>query len=128
MHRPKRIRVLGRTYDVDYIPVVRATPKGKKLRGLCDHAAQRIFIEEPQQISLLKSTVLHEAIHAMADTIGFRWSETTVEQAEQVFFAILRDNPTFARWLIARDDPTNSLKGGASAVAIRSTESSTTEG
>jgi hypothetical protein len=97
------------------------------LRGLCDHAAQRIFIEEPQQISLLKSTVLHEAIHAMADTIGFRWSETTVEQAEQVFFAILRDNPTFARWLIARDDPTNSPKGGASAVAIRSTESGTTE-
>jgi hypothetical protein len=57
---------------------------------------------------------LHEAIHATADTIGFQWTESTVEQAEQVFFAILRDNPGFVRWLIARDDPINREKGGQS--------------
>lgn len=101
---PKRVRVLGRTYDVEYQPIVRATPRGRKLRGYCDHGAQKLVIEFPQQPSLLRSTVLHEALHATADTIGFKWSEKMVEQAEQVMFALLRDNPPLTRWLISRDE------------------------
>jgi hypothetical protein len=115
---PKRLRVLGRTYEIHYKREVRSTPKGKKLRGYCDHEHMQLVIEDPQQISLQKSTVLHEAIHATADTIGFNWSEKMVEQAEQVFFAILRDNPTFTRWIIARDEPLQREKGAPCDSAI----------
>ena len=53
--------------------------------------------QSPQQ---KRDTLLHEAIHAVDDTMQLDLSEEQVHSLAGGIYALLSDNPKFARWLI----------------------------
>lgn len=90
-------------YRLEQHDTIRETDK----IGDCDES--RLLIRyvgadiDPQQI---RSTVLHEVLHACALTAGIDTTvkldqETLIGRVEPILFGVLRDNPDLVKWLQA---------------------------
>lgn len=103
MKRPLRVRVLGKQYDLAYVP-----PDSPKLMdgedalvGQCDSEKQRILIAEGQPLESEQDTVLHEVLHA----VDFAMSgvedapEAVIRRLATGFLAVIKDNPSFVKYL-----------------------------
>jgi len=98
--RPRRVRVLGKRYDISYLPEEQLPD----VYGLCHRGEQRIDIRDGLPECEEADTVLHELLHAVLYGMGVQLPEATEEKfvlaAASGLIGVLQDNPQFARWLI----------------------------
>lgn len=75
------------------------------LRGCTDTDAHTIRLNRRNPPALQRSTLLHEALHAVANVAGIRDERLTQEQfvtrLEAPLTALLRDNPTLVTFITA---------------------------
>lgn len=101
MPAPKRLKIAGTTYHVEYVPEI-MTDDGDELAGDCLGSAQRIRVSTSQGADRQRSTLLHEAVHAIADELNYNWPEELVLQAERMIWMLARDNPGLIRYIRER--------------------------
>lgn len=98
---PTKLQFGGQKYIVKFIKDLKR--KGQDLLGLCVYEKNEILLNPDQGLDSLKSTLLHEAIHAGASALDWEAKEATVVKVEKLVFALIRENPGFIRWLLARE-------------------------
>ena len=104
MKRPPRVRILGKVHQVEYLPVGHADLKADgddTFAGRIDHDAQRIIIEDGQTLASEQDTLLHEVMHGVERAMDLDVQETVVHRFATGLLAVLKDNPTFVRYLAA---------------------------
>lgn len=95
--RPLKLKILGRSWEVEY---AEDSPSLKPdLMGASDPTSQCITILEGLKPEQEKSTLLHESIHSISDTLGLGLTEKQVQGLETAIFAMNRDNPRFFSYL-----------------------------
>lgn len=98
--RPQSVRVLGKQHRINYKPA----EEMDNCYGLCFNGRQRIDIQGDLPGSEEADTVLHEVLHAilfqMAVLLPPEVEEQFVRPAASGLYAVLQDNPQFAKWLI----------------------------
>ncbi len=97
-HPPKQLRVGPYTYkvavDPDRLPV--------DLFGQCDKGKHVIALHPEQSSIRLRSTLLHEILHALCDVTGVdddKAEEHIATVIAPALLAVLRDNPKLVSWL-----------------------------
>lgn len=100
MKRPTRVRVLGKHFTICFHPENDEQMEGNL--GMCDQDKQMIYVSEGQATESEQSTVLHELIHAAEESMGLNLLEEQVKGMEVAMFALLRDNPTLVKYLMAK--------------------------
>ncbi|SMG43139.1 hypothetical protein [Paraburkholderia susongensis] len=98
--RPRRIRVLGKRYDISYV----TEDQLPDAYGLCHRGEQRIEIRDGLPAGEEADTVLHEILHAILHGMGVQLSEAVEEKfvlaTASGLISVLQDNPKFSKWLI----------------------------
>ena len=74
-----------------------------ELNGECDHDKCLIQVSLEQHPEMVKSTLLHESIHAAAHGIDWKIREGTVVKIEKMMFGLLRDNPELVAWILEKE-------------------------
>jgi hypothetical protein len=97
--RPAKIKILGKKWSVDY---VKNDPLGKDEMGLCDLEAQSIHVKDGIKTEQEASTLLHECIHAISDSLGLGLTEKQVQGLETGLFDLNNANPRFFSYLRKR--------------------------
>lgn len=87
--RPASIKILGKRWTVEYKAMV------KDEMGECDLENQNLTIKEGIPAEQEKSTLLHECIHAISDSLGLNLSEKQVQGLETGLFDLNAANPRF---------------------------------
>ena len=99
MKAPLELRFGGRIWKAEFVSEI---PDSKKeLLGKCDFTDSRIRVVKKQSLDSLKSTYLHECVHAQADAQNWEATEKTVIKIEKLIYAMLKDNPKLFRWLLS---------------------------
>ena len=98
MKAPDSLRFGGRIWKVELVSEL--LDKKQELLGKCDYADSTIRVVKKQSLDSLKSTLLHECIHAQAEAQGWEAKEITVIKIEKLIYAMLKDNPKLFRWLL----------------------------
>ncbi len=97
---PKRLRINGRVFRLT------ALPADANELGLMQGDAGEIQIKPCDDMFVTKDTVLHEVMHAIrymqGREDGGEVEEDYVRSLATGILGVLRDNPTFAKWLIAK--------------------------
>ena len=98
---PKQLRIIGKRYKVRVVAVVDAEGSD----GESSAAKQTILLRDDAEHSFeyAREVALHEAIHAVEHQMHLCLSEEHVEGLGVGILALLRENPAFVRWLIARE-------------------------
>lgn len=96
MKRPAFLRIVGKRVRVDYQP-------GFSDYGETDFEAQKIVIRDGQPLANEQDTLLHEAIHYLEDSAGLGLPEKHVRVLATMLIGLLKDNPSFARYLLQRE-------------------------
>ena len=99
MKAPSELRFGGRIWKVEFVPQL--IENKKELLGKCEFTSSTIRVLRTQSLDSLKSTLLHECIHARADAQDWDAKENTVIKIEKVIYAMLKDNPKLFRWLLS---------------------------
>lgn len=93
MTTPETITVLGLPYRV-------TVGKVEEARALVDFERLEISLSDSLHPHLRREALLHEVIHACEDAGEFSLKEHQVARLSKTLFAVLRENPGFARWLL----------------------------
>ena len=97
---PKRLRINGRVFRIT------ALPADSPSLGLMQGDDGELQIKASADSFVTKDTVLHEVMHAVrymqGREDGGEVEEDYVRSLATGVLGVLRDNPTFARWLIAK--------------------------
>lgn len=96
MKRPTKLRIIGKTYTVSYGST---TPLNEEDQGNCNYQQQEICVREGLGPDEERSTLLHEAIHALAYAMNIKMTEGAVESFEAGLYALLVDNPDLVSYL-----------------------------
>lgn len=100
--RPKKVRILGREYDIEY------TDSIKEL-GLCTWTECKIQIQEGQHEVEEADTVLHEILHAIHALMNIGLSskveETVVRKTATALIQVFLDNPQLVTYLANAGPP-----------------------
>ena len=97
MKRPASLKILSRKWEVEYATESKALDKDEI--GCSDAEKQHITIKEGLKADQERSTVLHETIHAISDTLGLGLTERQVQGMETGLFAMNRDNARLFSYL-----------------------------
>lgn len=99
--RPSRVRILGRSYSITYVP---PSPLSNAYLGLCDSNAHTITVEDFCAPMELADTVFHETLHGICSSMRLGLDRDTEEKVVSALatgiLGVLQDNPEYARWLI----------------------------
>jgi hypothetical protein len=98
--KPNKIRILGKTYSVKF---TNDAPVHEDAQGHCDYLKLRLTVREGLAPAEERSTLLHEALHAVSQAMGMNLSEAQVGRLEGGLFAMIRDNPEFIDYLKKKD-------------------------
>jgi len=98
MKAPTKLRIGGQTYKVIYPPVL----EGRV--GDQDSTRTLIRVSQNQSLDGMKTTLLHEAIHAQAEAMDWAAKEPTVLKMEKLFFSLIRDNPNLIKWILHAEE------------------------
>jgi hypothetical protein len=93
MSRPARLRLLGKRWTVTYC----AMPKDEL--GECDLERQAIKLKDGMKTEQEQSTLLHECIHAVSDSLGLGLTEKQVQGLETGLYDLNSSNPQFFSYL-----------------------------
>lgn len=102
MKRPERVRLLGKRWSVQYRQLE------KDDIGECDLESQSIAIKEGLKHEQEASTLLHECIHAISDSLGLGLTERQVQGLETGLFDLNNANPKFFPYLKKKHAETGS--------------------
>lgn len=100
---PAKLRILGKDWTISHEPDLIAT---KQSYGRCQIARATIqytTIDDeggPWNEAMIRDTVLHEAVHAISESLGLDLRERQVLALGASLLALLRENPDFVRWLM----------------------------
>lgn len=95
--RPHKLKILGRMWEVEYS--LTSESLGKDEIGNCDPEKQVMSVKDGLKMEQEKSTLLHETIHAIGETLGLGLTERQVQGLETGLFAMNRDNPKLFSYL-----------------------------
>jgi Zn-dependent peptidase ImmA (M78 family) len=98
--RPERVRVLGKQFQIKFHPEGSEEMEGNL--GMCSYDKQIVYVEEGMPLENEQSTVFHELIHAVEEMMQLGLSEEHVKGLEVGLFALLRDNPSFVKYLMSK--------------------------
>lgn len=93
MKRPEKIRLLGKRWNVKYGQLDRDD------LGECDLEKQSITVKDGLELEQEQSTLLHECIHAISDSLGLGLSEKQVMGLEAGLFDLNSSNPRIFSYL-----------------------------
>lgn len=96
MKRPEKLKLMGKRWSVEY------TVWEKDELGECDLEAQHIKVKDGMKHEQESSTLLHEAIHAISDTLGLNLNERQVQGLETGLYDLNNSNPRFFSYLRKR--------------------------
>jgi hypothetical protein len=85
------LKVASKRYDV--IAAKSIVSSGHPLQGQCNSIEGRIYLDVDFFVSSQRSTLFHEAIHAVDHTYRIGLTETQVEALEVGLLALIDDNP-----------------------------------
>jgi hypothetical protein len=85
--RPVRLRLFGKRWSVKY-RALEADDIGE-----CDIENHAIAIKEGLKAEQERSTLLHECIHAISDSLGLGLSEKQVQGIETGLYDLNKSNP-----------------------------------
>lgn len=94
------LRILGKTYKISVMPD--HTPDEEF--GACSYAYQLIEYNGKLALDERKDTIIHEMVHCLDHALQTKMSEEQVHAISSGFYAIIKDNPDFFRWVVA-DQP-----------------------
>ena len=97
--RPASLKILGKKWTVEYVSDL---PLEKDEMGQCDLEAQAIHVKDKLKGEQEGSTLLHECIHAISDSLGLNLSEKQVQGLETGLYDLNRSNPRFFSYLRKR--------------------------
>jgi hypothetical protein len=97
LKRPSRLKILSRQWEVEY--ATGSAMLDKDEIGCSDSEKQHITIKEGLKGDQERSTLLHETIHAVSDTLGLGLTEKQVQGLETGLFAMNRDNARLFSYL-----------------------------
>lgn len=100
MKRPARIRVVGKQFQIEFVPADHE--KLEEAYGLCNTDEQRIWIREGQPLESEQDTVLHECLHAVESAMNLDLEDDIIHRLATGLLAVVRDNPTFVRYLATK--------------------------
>jgi hypothetical protein len=92
---PSKLKILGKTFKI----LLLQDGEQEEVDGLMDLRKQEISVR-PQTLEQVQDTSLHEALHAISDSLRLRLSESQVHQLAAALLALLKDNPEYAQWLL----------------------------
>jgi hypothetical protein len=93
LKRPERIRLMGKRWTVAYCEM----PKDEL--GECDLENQAIKLKDGLKPEQEQSTLLHECIHAISDSLGLGLTEKQVQGLETGLYDLNTSNPQFFSYL-----------------------------
>ena len=97
---PKTLKILGKRFRIK----VFAEDERLDVDGLMELSKQVISVRAKEALEQVQDTSLHEAIHAMSDSLGLGLRESQVLQLAAAILALLKDNKAYAQWLLKEDD------------------------
>lgn len=92
--KPAKLRILGKRWTVTYRPL-----DAKDELGEMDLENQAIGIKDGLKLEQEQSTVLHECIHAISDSLGLGLTEKQVQGLEAGLYDLNASNPRFFSYL-----------------------------
>lgn len=99
---PACVRVGAHLFSIQGVTGLKCS-EGADAYGLCDHDSLRILIDLDQHASLMRDTLLHEIVHAIAFQCGLD-DDSTEEQWATVMgsqlLSVLTQNPTVLAFLM----------------------------
>jgi hypothetical protein len=93
---PKQVKILGKTFKV----VSLKENEYEDADGIMKLDEQLIGIRDKPAQEYMADTLLHEAIHAIDETLVLKMTERQVSNVASVLLQVLKDNPEFARWIL----------------------------
>ena len=93
MTRPAKIKLLGKKWTITY----KAMPEDDL--GECDLENQELTVKDKLKPEQEQSTVLHECIHAISDSLGLGLTEEHVQGLETGLYDLNKSNPRFFSYL-----------------------------
>lgn len=93
MKRPERLRLLGKKWTVTY----GSMPNDEI--GECDLERQSLKVKNGLKLEQEQSTLLHECIHAISDSLGLGLTERQVQGLEAGLYDLNSSNPRFFSYL-----------------------------
>jgi hypothetical protein len=99
--RPARIRIVGKAHEVAYVPGGHPELKEGEdvLTGCINHDRQTVFVEDGQPLEAEQDTLLHEVFHGVERAMDLDLEETAIRRMATGFLAVIKDNPSFLRYL-----------------------------
>jgi len=94
--RPANLKILAKKWSVDY---VKSAPLEQDEMGICDLENQAIHVKEGLSPEQERSTLLHECIHAISDSLGLGLTEKQVQGLESGLFDLNARNPKLFSYL-----------------------------
>jgi hypothetical protein len=95
--RPAKLRILGKSWTVTYGPLA-----AKDELGESDLENQALTVKDGLKPEQEQSTLLHECIHAIADSLGLGLTERQVQGLETGLYDLNNSNPRFFSYLRKR--------------------------
>jgi hypothetical protein len=92
--RPAKLRILGKKWTVTFGPLA-----AKDELGECDLENQHLTVKDGLKLEQEQSTLLHECIHAISDSLGLDLSERQVQGLETGLYDLANANPRFFSYL-----------------------------
>lgn len=96
---PKWIRIIGKRYRAEVVDKVDAEDSD----GESDPVNQKLLLARGLGFENARDTALHEVIHGVDHQMRLALTEEQVEGLGTGVLAVMRDNPSFVRWLMARE-------------------------
>jgi hypothetical protein len=93
MKRPASLKLLGKKWTVTFC----AMPKDEL--GECDLERQHLKVKDGLKTEQEQSTLLHECIHAVSDSLGLGLTEKQVQGLETGLYDLNSSNPQFFSYL-----------------------------
>ena len=96
---PKWVRIIGKRYKTRVVEKV----DDEESDGESCPVSQTLTLKEAHGFENARDTALHESIHGVDHQMHLNLSEQQVEGLGTGILALLRENPAFVRWLMARE-------------------------
>lgn len=98
MKRPTRIKILGKVYQVLFVPPGTEGLEGDDC-GLCDSEKLLLSVKEGQPFQNEQDTLLHEVIHGITHQMDIekfmgKYEEKIVRTLATGLLAVIKDNPS----------------------------------
>lgn len=95
--RPERIKILGKPYRVEYVPL-----NSDKLEGnnaLCVPDEQRIYMADSLPLETEQDLLWHEIKHAVEGSMGLDLDDSVIERLATGELAVIKENPALLTYL-----------------------------